>query len=87
MTAARRRDNLNHMTVSDAGMAAISGTSGVVVSSPRTIWSEMMARAPGTRVPLIQGMVQPACFIGSRWSWHPHSLPSAKKQINESCPL
>ena len=25
----------------------------------------------GARIATIQGMIQPACFIGSGWSWHP----------------
>jgi hypothetical protein len=47
----------------------------------------LFAENPGTRTPSIQGMLQPACFIGSRWSSHPRRLPSAKTQTNKSWPF
>ena len=30
-------------------------------------------RGPG--VPTIQRVIQPACFVGSLWSWHSRSVP------------
>lgn len=46
--------------------------------------SGLLAENPDAGVASIQGMVQPACFTGSQWSWHAHILTGVKTLINES---
>jgi hypothetical protein len=44
----------------------------------------VFAKNGGACVPAIQGVVESAPFVGSRWSWHVTSLPNSKINVNES---
>jgi len=42
-------------------------------------------RSPG--VPAIQRVIQPACFVGSGWSWHSRSVPCPDMQSMNPAPF
>jgi hypothetical protein len=44
----------------------------------------VLAENPRAGVAAIQGVIQPARFVGSWWSWHGNSLARSRTPINES---
>jgi hypothetical protein len=41
----------------------------------------------GARVPPIEGVIKPACFIGSRWTWHDVRLAAPLLKENSPDPF